>query len=319
MKETSQYLSTITDSKQTLLKSSYLSKKDAIALMPGQTRGLGGIATVRSSNALEASKARAISTESFIFNNFNQPAIAAQSDTVTNSVVFSETGKVLAVAIADAFFGLNPITNKDIGLSSVTAEVISEGTSFKGVAEGFATVAGAFFVPAGETFSFNFSGFLQMNTSLQNADTQAANTLGRIAFGVYDVTRKPVRLDFLEVTGGLDTPGHRDFLNFQISNSKKCSNISLDWQQTGFTLQTGKLEESALVSVVGEYKTQPFTQDTLLVVGDFSNGLKQSSELSGHPKYRLNQNHSAFKPQKERSHMGTSQPSKRKMCSNSAA
>ncbi len=299
MTETAGYVGNVTSSKQSLPQASDWRKKDGIALIPQQTRSLMGFATLRSKNAIEASKARAISTENFIFTNFNQPAIATQSATDTNSTVFSKDDSVVAAANADAFFGLNPITNQDIGIVSLTNEVTGEGTSFKGTAKGFATVAGSFFIHAGETFSFEFSGYLQMNTSLQSAATQTANTAGRIAFGVYDVTCKPVRLDFLQVTGSLDTPGNHDFLNLQIGGN----NISLNRQQTIFTLQTGKLQESASVFIVGQYKTQPFTQDTLLVVGDLSAGLKQSPD-SVHQNYRLNQNRSPLSSQKERSPMG---------------
>lgn len=288
MKETSDYLSALASLKQTLPKSPFQSKKDAIALIPHRTRSLTGFAAIRSRDAIASSNAKAISTENFVFTNFNQPLVGTRSATDTNSLVLSKEGAVVAAANADAFFGLNPTTNQNLGLGSVTNQVIGEGTSFKGVAEGFATVAGAFFVHAGESFSFEFSGYLQMNTSLQNAATQAANTLGRIAFGVYDVTRKPVRLDFLEVTGSLDTPGKRDFLNLQISGS----NITLNQEQTSFTLQTGKLEESAFVSIVGQYKTQPFAKDTLLVVGDIASLLKPLAEASTPQKYQLNQNHS---------------------------
>lgn len=301
MTETAGYVGNVTSSKQSLPQASYWRKKDGIALIPQQTRSLMGFAKLRSKDAIEASKARAISTENFILTNFNQSAIATQSATDTNSTVFSKDGTAVATANADAFFGLNPITNKDIGIGILTNEVTGEGTSFKGIAKGFATVAGAFFIHAGETFSFEFSGYLQMNTSLQSAATQTANTAGRIAFGVYDVTCKPVLLDFLQVTGSLDTPGNHDFLNLQIGGN----DISLNRQQTSFTLQTGKLEESASVRIVGQYKTQPFTQDTLLVVGDLGAGLKQSPKLSGHQNYRLNQNRSSFNSQKERSPMET--------------
>ena len=297
MTETAEYLGSFTNSKQTLPQAPCWRKKNAIALIPNQTRSLTGFATVRSTDAIEASNAGAISTENFIFTNFNQPLVATRSATDTDSLVLSKEGAVVATANADAFFGLNPITNQNVGLGSLTNQVIGEGTSFKGVAEGFATVAGAFFIHAGESFSFEFSGYLQMNTSLQNAATQAANTGGRIAFGVYDVTRRPVRLDSLEVTGGLDTPGKRDFLNLQISGS----NISLNREQTSFTLQTGKLEESAVVSIVGQYKTQPFTKDTLLVLGDIASILKPPAEASTPQKYQLNQNRSPVSFQKQRS------------------
>jgi hypothetical protein len=232
-----------------------------------------GIATVRSADAIAASQARAISTENFVFKNFNQSLIATQSATDTNSIVSSENNSIIAASNADAFLGLDPITGKDFGIGSITNEVTGEG-SITGVAGGFASVAGTFFVHAGETFSFEFSGYLQMNTSLQNAETQTANTAGRIAFGVYDVTRKPTRLDFLEVTSGLDTPGDRDFLNFQTSGN----NISLNPQQTRFERQTGNLEESTFVSIVGKYKTQPFKRDTLLVLGDLALALKPPLE-----------------------------------------
>jgi hypothetical protein len=304
MTEIAGYLGNATNSKQAFPEAPGWRKKDAIALIPNQTRSLTGFATIRSKDATEASKARAISTENFIFTNFNHLAIATQTATDTNSAVFNKDGSIVAAASADAFFGQNSITNKTIGTGSLTNEVMGQGSNFKGIAEGFATVGGTFFVHAGETFSFEFAGSLQMSTSLQNAATQAANTAGKLAFGVYDVTCKPVLLDFLQVTGSLDTPGKRDFLNLQSGGN----NISLNRQQSSFTLETGKLEESVSAFIVGEYKTQPFTKDTLLTIGDLGIGLKKSPD-SGNRKYQLNQNRSPSSSQKQRSPMKNDQPS----------
>jgi len=308
MVETMRYLGNATSSKQTSLQASGW-RKNAIALIPKQTRGLTGFAAIRSKDAIAANTVKAISTENFIFTDFNQPLVATRTATDTNSFVFSKEDSVLAEANANAFFGLSPIVNQNVGIGTLTTEAIGKGTSF-GVAEGSATVAGIFFVRAGETFSFKFSGYLQMSTSLQNAATQAANTVGRIAFGVYDVTCKPVRLDFLELTGSLDTPGNRDFLSFRISSSNSRGSFSLNREQTFFALQTGKLEESAYVAIVGEYKTQPFTKDTLLVLGDLASVLKPPSETSKHQKYQLNSSSVQFSSQKQRSPMENSQLSK---------
>jgi hypothetical protein len=303
MMETVRHLNNATSSKQTSPQASYR-RENAIALVP-QTRSLTGFATIRSKDAIAANNVRAISTENFILTDFNQPLVATRTAIDTNSLVSSKDNSALAAATANAFFGLSPITNQNIGTGDLTTEATGKGTSF-GVAEGFATVAGAFFVRAGETFSFKFSGYLQMNTSLQNAATQAANTVGRIALGVYDVTRKPVRLDFLEVIGSLDTPGNRDFLSFRISGVNSRGNFSLNQEQPYFTFQTGKLQESASVAIVGEYKTQPFTKDTLLVLGDLgelASDRKPPTKTSDHQKDQLNQDGPQFSPQKQRSPM----------------
>jgi hypothetical protein len=303
MTETVRYVGNVTSPKQTSSQAS-CRREDAIALIPKQTRSLTGFATIRSRDKNAAGNVRAISTENFVFTGFNQPLVATRTATDTNSLVLSKDkdSSVSAVATANAFFGSNPIVTQNIGIGNVTTEATGKGTSF-GVAEGFATVAGTFFVRAGETFSFKFSGYLKMNTSLQNAATQAANTVGRIAFGVYDVTCKPVRLDFLEVTGSLDTPGNRDFLSFQISGSNSRGNFSLNREQTSFVLHTGKLQEAASAAIVGEYKTQPFTKDTLLVLGDLATVLKPPSEISEAQKSQLNQNSSQSTSQKPRSPM----------------
>jgi hypothetical protein len=248
---------------------------DLNPLFGNPTRTLTGSAKIRSADAIEASQAKAISTESFVFKNFNQPFLTTRSAADTNSIVSSEEN-ALAAATADAFFIFDPAINGEIGVGSITNEVTGRGTNFDGVAESFASVSGTFFIRAGETFSFEFSGYLKMETSLQSAETQTANTTGRIAFGVYDLTRKPTRLDFLEVTGGLDTPGDLDFLNFQTSGSS----IDLNPQETRFARQSSELAESAFVSVFGKYQTQPFTQDTLLVLGDLFIGSEPLTDSS---------------------------------------
>jgi len=307
MTATAGYLGNFKRSKQTSPQAPCGRKRNAIALISDQTRSLTGIAAIRSSdasNATKANKVMATSMGDFVFKSFNQTAIVNQSITGANSQILSINSNIAAVASASAFFGLNPVTNNNTGGANVTTEVTGEGNSFKVVAGGFASVAGTFFVHAGETFSFEFSGYLQMNTSLQNAETQTANTAGRIAFGVYDVTRKPIRLDFLEVTSGLDTPGDRDFLNFQTSGN----NISLNPQQTRFERQAGNLEESTFVSIVGKYKTQPFKRDTLLVLGDLALALKPPLAPYMYRKCQLTQNRIPFRSQKTRSQMGHVQP-----------
>jgi hypothetical protein len=260
---------------QSLPSSGYGFENKLGTLLQNPTRTLVGSARIRSTNAIEASQAEAISTENFIFKNFNQPFLTTRSAADTNSVVSSED-EVLAIATGDAFFIFDPAIGAEIGVGSITTEATGRGTDFEGVAESFASVAGTFFIRAGETFSFEFSGYLQMNTSLQDAETQTANTTGRIAFGVYDFTHEPTRLDFLEVTGGLDTPGDLDFLSFQTSGSS----IDLNPQQTRFARQSGKLAESGFVSIFGDYQTQPFTQDTLLVLGDLGIGSEPTSDGS---------------------------------------
>jgi hypothetical protein len=115
-------------------------------------------------------------------------------------------------------------------------------------------------------------GFLTLETEI-SGENQQAIALGNLAFGVYDVTDfestgQSVRLDLLAVSGGLDTPGTQDFLNVQTWGS----NINLNPQETRVSRNTGGLEESAFVAVAGIYQTQPFTRDTLLVLGDLDIG-----------------------------------------------
>jgi hypothetical protein len=225
-----------------------------------------------STNAAEVNQAVAISTENFVFKNFNQPLITSRSATDTDSVVANDL--VLGVATAETFFRLDDTTNQDLGQGSVINRVIGQGQNFDGLAEGFGTVGGTFFVEAGESFSFEFLGYLNLETAVQNAETQKAIASGQIAFGVYDVTdaeatEQSVRLDLLNVSGGLDTPGNLDFLNLQTFGS----NINLNPQETRISRHTGGLEESTFVAVSGIYQTQPFARDTLLVLGDLDVGV----------------------------------------------
>jgi hypothetical protein len=255
MTETTTYLGNLKGLEQTFLSLTSWQSGDSPSLI-GTTR-------VRSADPLEARPVRAISTENFVFQNFNQPLIASRSNTDTDSSTLSENNFVVGISTAETFFRLDGTTNQDRGAGSVINEVVGGGSG-DGLANGLATVGGTFFVAAGEKFSFEFSGYLTLGTTVQNADSQTANAFGRIAFGVYDVSEQPVRLDFLEVSGGLDTPGTQDFLNVQTLGS----NISLNPHNTNISRHTGSLDESAFVAISGVYSTQPFEQDTLLVLGD---------------------------------------------------
>jgi hypothetical protein len=253
MTETTPYLGNFKGAEQTLLPIASWQRSPSLM---GTTR-------VRSADAIEARFDRATSIENFVFQNFNQPLIASRSDTDTDSTTLSENNFVVGISTAQTFFRLDETTNKDLGTGSVISEVTGEGIG-DGFADGLASVGGTFFVETGESFSFEFSGYLTLGTTVQNADRQTAIAFGRLAFGVYDVTDQPIRLDFLEVSGGLDTPGTQDFLNVQTIGS----NISLNPQSTTIARQTGSLDESAFVAVSGLYRTQPFERDTLLVLGD---------------------------------------------------
>jgi len=73
------------------------------------------------------------------------------------------------------------------------------------------------------------------------------------------------------------------------------------------TLQTGGLEESAFISIVGKYQTRLFTQDTLLALGDLGTALKPPFELSVCQKYKLKQVRQPLMTQKQRSPLDTVQ------------
>jgi hypothetical protein len=148
------------------------------------------------------------------------------TDTFTNT--FATDGSVNADADAVANFVTNPPAS---AFNSSFSSADGVGNNYSGTADSFAGVVGNFSVNSGETFSFNFDADLNLNTSIDNPQTENAIASGKVSFAIYDTSNLDnwVLLDSLTISGNI-TSTDNDFLSFETGTGSQLnlSNISLN-------------------------------------------------------------------------------------------
>lgn len=179
-------------------------------------------------------------------NNFshNPDDVLTLSDTFTDT--FATNGQVNTDVDAVAnFFTKAPSAN-----NSSFSRVDGNGSEYFGSAESIAGVIGYdFSLKPGETFSFDFDAALNLATSIDNPQLEAANAQGTITFKLYDTTNQDnwLDLDYFTLSGNLTSSGNNDYLNYDNSDS-----ISLN--QSGIIdNHFGGERESANASVQGSF------------------------------------------------------------------
>lgn len=178
-------------------------------------------------------------------NNFshNPDEVLTLTDTFTDT--FATNGQVNTDVDAVANFFTNPPSANNTSFSRVDGN----GSEYFGSAESVAGVIGYdFSLKPGETFSFDFDAALNLTTSIDNPQFEAANAQGTISFKLYDTTNQDNWLDLDYFTlSGLISSGNNDYLNYDKSDS-----ISLN--QSGIIdNHFGGKQESANASIQGSF------------------------------------------------------------------
>lgn len=186
----------------------------------------------------------AFSGSEFEFNNFSQSPYTVATLTDTNTEVFSNGGTVAALADAQAYFGVKP----PLAFNSSVTLAFGEKKDYVGLAQSQAQVVGNFLVDAGKSFSFDFTGFLEMGTAIDDPVGESASTLGSTYFLLLDSTDSgnSTLLDYFGIFGKITTPGNNDFLETQ-----KSEHVTLTSQP--IVTSFGGKQESASASVTGKY------------------------------------------------------------------
>ncbi|NES84340.1 MAG: hypothetical protein F6K10_24640 [Moorea sp. SIO2B7] len=189
----------------------------------------------------------ALSKGSFDFRNFSTDPLEVVTMSEADTFVISTGGEVIVEANAESNFNpdspdpLQRARNKSLS----TAE--GEGSNYRGIAESFAGLIGYnFFVDAGETFSFDFNGFLDLITMIDNPPAESASAEGTVVFELYDTNDLSTPIDFFALSGNLETLGYDDFLVSAHSDNVFAYN--------DFTKLFGGTEEFALADVQGYYE-----------------------------------------------------------------
>ncbi|MEQ9551546.1 MAG: PEP-CTERM sorting domain-containing protein [Coleofasciculus sp. G3-WIS-01] len=182
------------------------------------------------------------------------------TDTRTNTIVTD--GDVTADAEAEANFTADPFGTTEANNYS-WSQAEGEGRRYLGVAESFAAIIGYdFIVDAGDTFDFDFMGFLDLETSIDNLPGEYATAEGMISLALYDSTNPGnwVLLDSFLLSGILDTLGESDTLDYQFSE-----NFTSNLSRTSLDTDFGGQEELAKAVINGSY-SKTFDSLTKLIL-----------------------------------------------------
>lgn len=203
-----------------------------------------------------------------LINQFSHPPLEVETRTYTNTVTFATNGAVTANAdaTATADFALNAPLTVFSNLSQ--SKTIGEGRSYSGLAQSLAEVSGYYFtIGSGETFSFDFLGFLGLQTSIDDLQNESASATGDTSFQLFDTTTGSL-LGYFKVSG-IATPGKSAFLDYD-----KSANITFAPNETSFNTVFEGHQESAAGFVKGKY-SQYFANTTSLELTEF-----QANEVS---------------------------------------
>ena len=198
----------------------------------------------------------ATSNSFFSFGNFSQtPASVSSSTDSDTTSISSGAGSVLTEAEASAFFDRDPAFSGNTTVS----EAFGEGLNYLGLAESEASVLGQFEVAANTNFTFDFTGFLELFTSIDDPLSEQAQATAGITFALLD--EAATVLSSFELFGTLSTSGKADDLFVE-------STPDLDWDITDAEFVSGPdlLAEQAFVEVFGSYAQQFTTAQQLTLV-----------------------------------------------------
>ena len=191
----------------------------------------------------------ATSEGNFSFDTFSHPALFGEASINTEAFIGFNAAKPEGSVIqstGDAFFNTDPAEASNV----LVSEVLLTQPTFA-TANGVASILGDFSVGANESFSFNFSGGLALNTAVDNPVTEVATTFAGIEFALFDTTNtaNPILLDRLALFGTTNSANDNDVLEliFDSPDHIGFSNQSLN-------RDFGGLVESAQATVSGRYQ-----------------------------------------------------------------
>lgn len=192
------------------------------------------------------------------YSNFSHNPLTVWTENSPNTGGSTNNGQVLTQSETEAMFNLERAFSKSVS----TVEGNSDN-DYAETAQSYTRLFGyQFEVGAGETFSFDFSGFLSLNTSV-DYEPEAASAFGLIAFQLYDINDQENPLGFLTITGNLNSLDNSDFLDVYTS-----SDITFNPTGTSYTANFGGNQETAKTQFTGQF-SRLFDRATTLVMREF--------------------------------------------------
>ncbi|MEQ9667322.1 PEP-CTERM sorting domain-containing protein [Coleofasciculus sp. G2-EDA-02] len=195
-------------------------------------------------------------------DNFSHAPTDISTLTDTQVTAIATNGSVTADAKAEAVFTAAPFGTTQANNYS-WSQTQGDGRRYVGLAKSFAAIIGYdFIIKAGDTFEFDFMGFLNLETSIDNLPGEYATAEGMISLALYDSTNPAnwVLLDSFLLSGILDTLGESDDLDYQFSE-----NFTLNSSDTSLDTDFVGQEELAEAVINGSY-SKTFDSLTKLIL-----------------------------------------------------
>lgn len=148
------------------------------------------------------------------FSNIPQDII---TDVDVSTITIAINSSVSAEAIASAVFYVDPVSSQNYSLS----ETSGVGDNYFGLSQSYSKIAGLnFLIKSQETFSFDFGAFLNLQTVVDNNQTEEAIASGNISFFLFDSTNQDnwSILDYWQVSGNLSSSENVNSIAFNKSS-----------------------------------------------------------------------------------------------------
>lgn len=191
----------------------------------------------------------------------------------TYANTFASNGEVTAEAVNDLIVVDSPFYADNSSFSRTNGN----GSEYSGIAQSTAAVVGYNFRVNSGDFSFNFNAGLNLATSIENPQFEAANATGKISLKLYETSNKYnwIYLDSFILSGNLATMGDNDFLNYKNSNG-----FTLNLRKTALETSFGSQQEIAQASTEGNYSRTFDVLTYLTLVEDKTNYAEVNAQES---------------------------------------
>ncbi|PSB30521.1 hypothetical protein C7B82_08720 [Stenomitos frigidus ULC18] len=210
------------------------------------------------------------SEATFEVNNFSVLPLDVTALHDAKTQVIAPDGLVKSNADADALFLTDALNQSSSRASGSSSSVVSgSGNSYFGFAQSIAQVVGySFQIGHGETFSFDFTNSLNLQTAIDQPGIETATAIGTIGLGLFDAAdpNNLTLLDFLTIAGSLGTPGNSNALTVDQS-----AGITFSTRQTALNSALDGKQASASASVQGSLSHFFANPTSLLLVEYGSN------------------------------------------------
>lgn len=180
----------------------------------------------------------------FAISNFSHvPSSVASNSTTSTLASTGDKGAVKVTSDASALF----VSEAGSAQNSIFAQLEGTGVGGSGQAMASAFVLGTFELDADTLFSFDWTGLLDLFTSIDDPAQEAVVATGEINLLLINDEDESI-LDYFTLTANLDTPGDNDVLAGEASDGFSvdgASQLAQDFEG---------LEEAALAQVQGTYQ-----------------------------------------------------------------